>query len=168
MTQLDGKVALIIGGSGGIGKAAALALGKAGARVIVAARRAEQGSAVASEVKKNGGAAHFVQTDINDLAQVTRAVQTAVELHGRLDCAVNVPGITGQPAPLTECTDEGWAEVLQTNLTSMFWCLRAELRQMRAQGGGGRIVNISSAIAKRAFSGLGPYGATKRAVESLT
>lgn len=168
MEQLDGKVALIIGGSGGIGRAAALALGKAGARVIVAARRTEQGSAVVSEVEKSGGTAHFVQTDINELAQVTRAVHTAVELHGRLDCAVNVPGITGQPTPLSECTDEGWAQVIQTNLTSMFWCLRAELRQMRAQGGGGRIVNISSAIARRAFAGLGAYGATKRAVESLT
>jgi NAD(P)-dependent dehydrogenase (short-subunit alcohol dehydrogenase family) len=168
MSRLDGKVALVIGGSGGIGKAAALALGQAGARVVVAARRVAEGSAVVQEILAQGGTARFVETDIAQLPQVTRAVETAVAAFGRLDCAVNVPGITGQPSPIADCTDENWARVLHVNLTAFFWCLRAELQQMRAQGGGGRIVNVSSAIGKRAFRGLGPYGATKRAMESLT
>jgi NAD(P)-dependent dehydrogenase (short-subunit alcohol dehydrogenase family) len=168
MARLDGKVALVIGGSGGIGRAAALALGQAGARVVVAARRVAEGSAVVQEILDQGGTARFIETDVTQLSQVTRAVEATVAAFGRLDCAVNVPGTTGQLAPLSDCTDENWAQVLHLNLTAFFWCLRAELQQMRAQGGGGRIVNVSSAIGKRAFRGLGPYGATKRALESLT
>jgi NAD(P)-dependent dehydrogenase (short-subunit alcohol dehydrogenase family) len=136
--------------------------------VVVAARRVAEGSAVVQELLGKGGTARFVETDITQQSQVTRAVESTVAAFGRLDCAVNVPGITGQPGPLADCTDDNWAQVLHLNPTAFFWCLRAELQQMRAQGGGGRIVNVSSAICKRAFRGLGPYGATKRALESLT
>jgi NAD(P)-dependent dehydrogenase (short-subunit alcohol dehydrogenase family) len=166
--KLEQKVALVIGGSGGIGKAAALALGQAGAKVAVAARRDAEGRGVVEEVQRGGGAACFIPTDITEEAQVTRAVQVAVETFGRLDYAVNVPGITGAVAPLVECSNENWDQVVRTNLTAFFWCMRAEIRQMLAQGGGGAVVNISSAIGGRAFAGLGPYGATKRALESLT
>jgi NAD(P)-dependent dehydrogenase (short-subunit alcohol dehydrogenase family) len=166
--NLEQKVALVIGGSGGIGKAAALAFGRAGAKVAVAARRGAEGAAVAEEVKQSGGASCFIPTDITDEAQVTRAVKQSVETFGRLDYAVNVPGITGQVGPITDCTNETWDQVIRTNLTAFFWCMRAEIRQMLAQGGGGAIVNISSSIGSRAFPGLAAYGASKRALESLT
>jgi NAD(P)-dependent dehydrogenase (short-subunit alcohol dehydrogenase family) len=162
------KVALVIGGSGGIGKAAALAFGKAGVAVVVAARRADAGEAVAQGITGGGGRASFVQTDINRKADIEGAVQAAVSTFGRLDYAVNVPGITGAVGPIAECSDETWEAVVHTNLTGFFWAMRAEIRQMLAQGGGGAIVNISSAIGKRSFAGLGVYGATKRAMESLT
>ncbi|MCK6591063.1 MAG: SDR family oxidoreductase [Polyangiaceae bacterium] len=165
---IEQKVALVIGGSGGIGKATALAFGRAGAKVAVAARRETEGRAVAEEVERNGGVARFLPTDITHEAQIANAVKATVETFGRLDYAVNVPGITGQVVPLVECSNENWDEVLRTNLTSFFWCMRAEIRQMLLQGGGGAVVNISSAIGSRAFAGLGPYGATKRALESLT
>ncbi|WNG37754.1 glucose 1-dehydrogenase [Archangium violaceum] len=168
MARLDGKVALVVGGSGGIGRATALTLAQAGARVVVAARRVTEGSAVVQEILGQGGTARFVETDITQSSHMTRAVESTVAAFGRLDCAVNVPGTTGQPSTIADCTDDNWDQVLHLNLTAFFWCLRAELRQMRAQGGGGRIVNVSSAIGKRAFRRLGAYGATKRALESLT
>lgn len=168
MKPMEQKVALVIGGSGGIGRAAALAFGRAGARVVVAARRSAEGNAVAEEIRGSGSEASFVETDINEAAHADRAVAAAVGAFGRLDFAVNVPGITGKPAPLAECTNEAWDQVMRTNLTAFFWCMRAEIRQMLAQGSGGAIVNVSSAIGGRAFASLGPYGATKRAVESLT
>lgn len=166
--KLEPKVALVIGGSGGIGKAAALAFGRTGAKVVVAARRDAAGTAVVEEIQRGGGEACFVPTDISEEAQVNRAVQVAVDTFGRLDYAVNVPGITGQVAPLAECTSDNWEQVIRTNLTAFFWCMRAEIRQMLSQGGGGAVVNISSAIGSRAFAGLGAYGASKRALESLT
>lgn len=168
MAQLEQKVALVIGGSGGIGKATALLLGRAGARVVVAARRAAEGNAVVDELRGAGGEAVFVATDIDDEAQVNRAVQATVGHFGGLDVAVNVPGITGTPTPLAECSNDNWDRVVRTNLTAFFWCMRAQIRQMLAQGTGGAIVNVSSAIGGRAFAGLGAYGATKRALESLT
>ncbi|MDI3285012.1 glucose 1-dehydrogenase [Polyangium sp. 15x6] len=163
-----GKVALVIGGSGGIGKASALAFGRAGAAVVVAARREGAGEAVADAITSAGGRAHYVPTDITRKADVEASVQAAVSTFGRLDYAVNVPGITGAVVPIVECSDENWDAILQTNLTGVFWAMRAEIRQMLAQGGGGAIVNVSSAVGKRSFPGLGPYGATKRAMESLT
>lgn len=165
---MEQKVALVIGGSGGIGRAVAVAFGRAGARVVVAARRSVEGNAVVDEIRGSGGEAAFVETDIDEEAQVNRAVKTAVETFGRVDFAVNVPGITGTPTALAECTNEMWDQVVRTNLTAFFWCMRAEIRQMLAQGPGGAIVNVSSAIGGRAFAGLSAYGATKRAVESLT
>lgn len=167
MGKLEQKVALVIGGSGGIGKATALALGREGAKIAVAARREAEGSAVAEEIVRGGGAAFCIPADINDEAQITRAVQKTVETFGRLDFAVNVPGITGQVTPLAECSNENWDQVIRTNLTAYFWCMRAEVRQMLTQGGGA-IVNISSSIGRRSFAGLGAYGASKRALESLT
>jgi NAD(P)-dependent dehydrogenase (short-subunit alcohol dehydrogenase family) len=162
------KVALVMGGSSGIGKATALAFGQAGVAVVVAARRADAGEAVARAIIDGGGRARFVQTDLTRKADVEAAVRTAVSTFARLDYAVNVPGIMGEIGPLAECSDETWESVLSTNLTGIFLAMRAELRQMLAQGGGGAIVNISSAVGKRAFAGLGAYGATKRAMESLT
>jgi NAD(P)-dependent dehydrogenase (short-subunit alcohol dehydrogenase family) len=168
MANTHQRVALVIGGSGGIGRAAALAFGRAGARVVVAARRSAEGNAVVDEIRGAGGEAAFVATDIDDEAQVNRAVQATVDSFGRLDYAVNVPGITGTPTPLAQCTTEMWDQVVRTNLTAFFWCMRAEIRQLLAQGEGGAIVNVSSAIGGRAFAGLSVYGATKRALESLT
>lgn len=162
------KVALVLGASSGIGKATALAFGQAGVAVVVAARRTDAGEAVARAIIDGGGHARFVQTDLARKADVEAAVRTTVSTFERLDYAVNVPGITGAVGPLAECSDETWESVVHTNLTGLFWAMRAELRQMLAQGGGGAIVNISSAIGKRAFASLGPYGATKRAMESLT
>src|SRR5690242_15048126 len=99
------KVALVIGGSGGIGKATALAFGKAGVDVVVAARRADASEAVAQAITGSGGRASFVQTDINRKADIEAAVQAAVSTFGRLDYAVNVPGITGVVGPIAECSD---------------------------------------------------------------
>jgi NAD(P)-dependent dehydrogenase (short-subunit alcohol dehydrogenase family) len=168
MVELKGKVALVIGGSGGIGKASALAFGQAGASVVVAARRQAESEAVVAAIVEQGGQARFVPTDITVREQVERAVEATVEAFGRLDCAVNVPGVTGQVVPIAECSDENWDAVVQMNLTAYFWAMRAQIRQMLVQGEGGRIVNVGSAIGKRAFAGLAAYGASKRALESLT
>lgn len=168
MKPMAEKVALVIGGSGGIGRAAAIAFGRAGARVVVAARRGAEGNAVVAAIRDDGGEASFVETDVAAEGHADRAVRETVAAFGRLDFAVNVPGITGKLVPIVEWTDEAWDQLVHINLTAFFWCLRAEIRQMVAQGTGGSIVNVSSAVGGRAFASLGPYGATKRALESLT
>lgn len=162
------KVTLVLGSSSGIGKACAITFGQAGSAVVVAARRADAAQAVVDQVVRAGGRAQFLSTDVTRLSDVENAVTTTIATYGRLDYAINVPGITGDLGPLAECSDENWNAVLHTNLTSMFWAMRAQIRAMLAKGEGGAIVNISSAIGKRAFALLGPYGATKRALESLT
>ena len=92
----EGKVALITGGSSGIGKATALAFAAEGARVAIAARRAAESEAVVKQITGQGGGAIFVQTDITDPAQVERLVKTTVDKWGRLDCALNNAGVIGK------------------------------------------------------------------------
>lgn len=166
MGRFDGKAVLITGGTSGIGLSTAQAFLAEGARVVIAGRRTEQGAA-ALETLDAGDHARYVQADVSQEADVIRAVAETVQAFGRLDCAVNCAGITGRVAPIVEYSLEDWQQVLDANLTSMFLCTREQVKQMLAQGDGGFIVHVSSAIGKRSFPGLSAYGATKRGLESL-
>ena len=110
-TTFEGKVALVTGGTSGIGETAAKAYAKAGARVALTGRRADRGQAVVDEIKKSGGEAVFIQTDITDTAQVEAMAAKTVEPFGRLDVAFNNAGLEGVLAPLTEQTDENFDAV---------------------------------------------------------
>lgn len=167
MGTFDGKVALITGGTSGIGLATAQAFAAQGAQVIISARRVEHGDAVVAELVSTTPSIRFIPADVAQEAQVVQLIQQTVATYGRLDCAVNCVGTTGVVAPLVDYTLADWQKVVDTNLTAMFLCLREQIKQMLAQGSGGFIVNVSSAIGKRSFPGLAAYGATKRGLESL-
>lgn len=165
--DLTGKVALVTGASSGIGQATARLLAQRGASVVVAARNAERGRETVEEIRAAGGAAELVRADMDVPADVVAMVETAVARFGRLDIAFNNAGITGRVAPFHEQSLEDWGEVLSTNLTSVFLCMKHEIAAM-LQSGGGTIVNNCSGAGVMAAPGLPHYTAAKHGVLGLT
>ena len=165
---LEGKVAVITGGSSGIGRAAAVAFAREGAHVAIGARRQTEGEETARLVREAGGQAVFVQTDVSQSDQVQRLIQAAVERWGRLDCALNNAGIEGDAFVHTaDYSESTWDQIVAINLTGVFLSMKYELQQMLKHGSG-TIVNMSS-IAGLVGGPLGsPYFATKHGVIGLT
>jgi len=167
--QLDGKVALVTGGSSGIGRATALAFAREGAKLIIADRHADGGHQTVHMITEQGGEATFVQVDVSRAAEVAAMISTAVETYGRLDCAHNNAGIGSRPrAPLHECSEETWDRVLGVNLKGVWLCMKYEILQMLKQGGG-TIVNTASIMGLvGSWSGTVAYNASKHGVVGLT
>jgi NAD(P)-dependent dehydrogenase (short-subunit alcohol dehydrogenase family) len=170
MALVQGKVALVTGGSSGIGRAAALSFAREGARVVVAARGADRGEAVVREIRQAGGEAVFVQADVTKAGDVDALVSAALTAFGRIDCAFNNAGaIEGAPAPLADLSEESFDREILGNLKSVFLCLRAELRQMLKQDPpGGAIVNTSSINGLGGVGGAAGYATAKAGVLALT
>jgi NAD(P)-dependent dehydrogenase (short-subunit alcohol dehydrogenase family) len=170
MKVLDGKVTIVTGGSSGIGKAASIALAKAGARVIIAARGARHGQEVVHEIHSTGGEAIFVRADLSNPNDIEVLVKTAVDKYGRLDCAFNNAAIAeGAFAFTADFTEEEFDRTINVNLKGVWLCMKHEVRQMlRQTPAGGVIVNTSS------VDGLGGapqgalYSASKAGVLALT
>lgn len=158
--------ALVTGGGRGIGRATALALARAGARVTLVARTAGELEAVAAEVAALGGTAHPVTADVTDPAAVERAVCAALE-HGALDVCVNSAGIN-RPAPTVELPLEDFDAVMDVNVRGTFLVCRAVGAAMLEAGRGGRIVNVSSQMGAVGYPGRAAYCASKHAVNGLT
>ncbi|MEZ4587978.1 MAG: glucose 1-dehydrogenase [Gemmatimonadales bacterium] len=169
-TGLQGRVALVTGGSSGIGRATALALGRAGAKVVIAARGAERGRKVLGELADDGVEAAFVQADVSRSDQVEAMVGETVGRFGRLDVAVNNAAAIadGVFTPTADISEEAYDRHLEVNLKSVWLCLRAEIRQMLAQGGGGSIVNVSSINGLGGVAMNGLYAAAKAGLVALT
>jgi NAD(P)-dependent dehydrogenase (short-subunit alcohol dehydrogenase family) len=165
--DLQGKVVLITGASSGMGLAAAHAFAGEGARLILGARRADEGEAIAEAIRGDGGEAAFLATDVNREQDIERLVGLALERHGRLDVAFNNAGTEGLAAPLEEQTNENWDQVMNTNVRGVFWSMKHEIRAM-VRGGGGAIVNNASMGSEIGFSNLAAYIASKHAVMGLT
>lgn len=164
---LAGKVALVTGGAAGIGEGAARAIAAAGARLIIADIDRTNGERVAAELTAAGQLTTFVACDFRDRGAIA-ALYTAIEQQfGRLDCAFNNVGIGGPFAPLGDYPEEAWDELLATNLTSMFLCMKHEIRMMQAQGKGA-IVNCSSVTGHVATPNMPGYVASKHAILGLT
>lgn len=169
MTSFAGKVALVTGASSGLGEAAAWRFAQEGAKVVVAARRAEQGSGVVQRIVDAGGEAHFVRADVSRAADVERLVAATLERFGRLDCAVNNAGIAGPRfTPVADVTEAQWDEVMGVNLKGVWLCMKHEIPALLAAGGGA-IVNVASIYGlKPSDIGHAPYCTSKFGVVGLT
>jgi NAD(P)-dependent dehydrogenase (short-subunit alcohol dehydrogenase family) len=168
MSDMKGKVALITGASSGIGWETAKAFAAKGASVVLAARREEELSALASEIEGKGGKASVVTTDVSVAQDVERMVAHTIETFGRLDYAVNNAGIEGQFVGVTELPEEEWDRVLDINLKGTFLCLKYEARAMLAGGHGGAIVNVGSINSFLGFPSGAAYVSSKHALIGLT
>jgi NAD(P)-dependent dehydrogenase (short-subunit alcohol dehydrogenase family) len=165
--DMKSKVALVTGGSSGIGRAAALTFAACGARVAVANRTRTRGEEVVEEISAAGGEAIWIKTDVTQPDQVAAMIAAVVERFGRLDYAFNNAGSGGAGGWTTEVEDEAWNETMATYLNSVFLCMKHELKQMLEQGSGS-IVNNSSVDGLRAFPQAPPYSAAKHGVIGLT
>lgn len=164
--RLEGKVALVTGGSSGIGKATALAFAKEGAKVVVAARRIKESEETVTAIREGGGEAIFVQTDVSQATEVKGMVDAAVETYGRLDCAFNNAGVGGT-GPIHEFLEEEWDRTISINLKGVWLCLKYEIAQMLKQGRGA-IVNNSSVAGLIGAANMSAYIASKHGVVGLT
>jgi len=164
--QLDGKVALVTGGSVGIGLATALLFAQEGARVVIASRRAEEGEKAVRMIKDAGGEAIFIKTDISKAAEVEALIKQAIASYGRLDCAVNNAGVDGDKVLTADYTEEGWDRVTSILLRGVWLCMKYEIPQMLKQGGGS-IVNTAS-IFSLVGGGDAAYVTSKHGVAGLT
>jgi NAD(P)-dependent dehydrogenase (short-subunit alcohol dehydrogenase family) len=166
--DLENKVALITGGTTGIGRDTAVLFAKEGAKVVFSGRREVEGNETLNLVRASGGSGHFVRSDASKSADIESLVQKTVEKYGRLDVAVNNAGIEGKWAPLIEQTEESWDQVHSINLKGVWLSMKYEVLQMLKQGGGGAIVNMSSVAGLIGAAGAGVYVASKHGVLGLT
>ena len=168
MSDFTGKAMLVTGGSGGMGRAIAIAFAAAGASVTVADIVVAGGEDTVDLVRKAGGTAQFVHTDVADGDSVAAMVAAAVSAYGRLDAAVNAAAIEGEPGPLAEVDDAVFDKLVAVNLRSVFLCMKHEIKAMLAGGTGGAIVNIASTNSFRPQPHQAAYTATKHGVIGLT
>jgi NAD(P)-dependent dehydrogenase (short-subunit alcohol dehydrogenase family) len=164
--SLRERVAVITGGSSGIGRGMALGLGQAGAAVVIIGRDEARLRHATAELKAAGCRASWVSADVGDRAAVGRAAAEAQQAFGPPDILVNCAGLNLRP-PLADLTIEQWDELIAVNLTAPF-LLGQQFGPAMAARGWGRIINITSQQADRAFGNSGGYGAAKGGVASLT
>ncbi len=165
--MLEGRVAIVTGGSSGIGRATCELLAGCGARVVVADISEDLGQEVANGLTSAGAEATFIRTDVSDPAQVERLVQETVGSWGTVDIAFNNAGIEGSQAPMAESSLENWNRVIATNLTSVYTAMKAQLAVMLERGSGS-IINCASVAGLVGFPGVPAYVASKHGVVGLT
>jgi NAD(P)-dependent dehydrogenase (short-subunit alcohol dehydrogenase family) len=164
--EVGGRAAIVTGGGSGIGRAVAHALARGGAAVLVADVVPDAAERVTTEIAGAGGTARAFTADVADPDAVTAMVAAAGEL-GPLRIAVNNAGIAGQIHPVAEVPVEDWRRVIEVNLNSVFYCIRAEVPAMIAAGGGS-IVNMASVLGGVGFANSAAYVAAKHGVVGLT
>ena len=164
---MNKPVVLITGALTGIGRAAALAFAKDGARLVVSGRREAEGKALEAELRRLGAEAAFIQADVRRDDEVSDLVDETVARFGRLDVAVNNAGTEGQVGPITDQTAESVASTFDTNVLGVILSMKHEVRVMQGQGSGS-IINISSTYGHEGAAGASVYVGSKHAVEGIT
>ena len=167
MSTFHGKVALVTGGTTGIGRATALEFAKHGAKVVVTGRREKEGLETVELIRKAGGQATFVRADVAKEDDVKKMVNETLRAYGRLDVAFNNAGVEQIPQPLTETTEETYDQVIDINVKGVFLSLKHEVPAM-LKTGGGSIVNNASVAGLIGMGGVAVYAASKHAVLGLT
>jgi NAD(P)-dependent dehydrogenase (short-subunit alcohol dehydrogenase family) len=164
---VSSPVVLITGALTGIGRAAAVAFAKEGARIVIAGRREAEGKALEAELRDLGTDVSFIKADVRHDDELRDLVDQTVARFGRLDAAINTAGTEGRPGPVTEQTAESYAATFDTNVLGTLLSMKHELRVMQAQGSGS-IINISSTYGHQGGAGASVYAGSKHAVEGMT
>jgi len=165
--MLNNKVALVTGASSGIGRAVALICAREGAKIVVSDINAEAGEETAVLVRSEGGDAIFVAADVGIPEHARVLVERAVAHYGRLDIACNNAGIGGPTAATADYPLDGWAQVININLSGVFYGMQQQISAM-LKTGGGAIVNVASVLGAVAFARSPAYTAAKHGVVGLT
>ncbi len=166
MFNFENKVALVTGGTSGIGKATAIAFAEAGAKVVLTGRREKEGKKVVAEIEKGGDTAKFFQADFSKDAEVRAAVDFVVSTYGRLDVAFNNAGVESV-SPLSGITEEKYRAVFDINVWGVLNAMKYEIAAM-LKTGGGAIVNTSSTFGHVGAPQGTIYVGSKHAVEGMT
>ena len=164
--RLRDKVAIITGGSSGIGQATALLFAKEGAKIVIASRNPEEGSKTVDMIKKEGGKAVFIKTDVSKELEVKNLVESTVKIFGKIDILYNNAGIE-LAKPVTETTEAEWDSVLNINLKGVFFGCKYAIPHM-LKNGKGSIINTASAAGIVGFPNLAAYCASKGGIVLLT
>lgn len=164
---LQDKVALVTGGTTGIGRATVIAFGAAGAKVVFSGRRDAEGEKTAKLIRETGAECLYVHSDASKEEDIKALVQKTVATYGRLDCAFNNAGVESPGKPLHEQSIKHFDNLMAINVRGLFLCMKYEIQQMMTQGSG-VIINNSSVSGLVAFAGTSPYVASKHAVMGLT
>lgn len=165
--RLENKVALITGGGSGLGKAAAIACAKEGAKVVVGHVSEGSGEKTVAIIKENGGEAISIRADVSKSSEVQAMIQKVVDTYGRLDCAYNNAGVAAPPKLTTETIEEDWDRVISINLKGVWLCMKYEIPEMLKQNKGS-IVNASSMVGLIGLAKRAPYAASKHGIIGLT
>jgi NAD(P)-dependent dehydrogenase (short-subunit alcohol dehydrogenase family) len=160
-------VTLVTGAGGGIGRATAVVLGQAGAKVLVSDVSTRRGEETVGLVRAAGAEAEFFKADVSRAAEVEALITAAVTRWGRLDCAHNNAGISGTVVNVADDTEENWDRTLAVDLKGVWLCMKFEIKQMLKQGGGS-IVNTASTAGLLGAVRMGAYAAAKHGVVGLT
>jgi NAD(P)-dependent dehydrogenase (short-subunit alcohol dehydrogenase family) len=164
---MNGKVALITGGGGDIGRASALAFAKAGAKIVVSDFDAQSGEVTRQLIVDAGGESIFIKSDVTRASEVETLIREVIKRYGRLDYAHNNAGILETLAQTVDCTEEEWDRTINVNLKGVWLCMKYEIPQMLAQGAGA-IVNSASVAGLVGRKRLAAYTASKHGVVGLT
>jgi len=167
MNTFTNRVALVTGATSGIGRATAVAFAREGAKVVVSGRRETEGKQTVALIRKAGGEATFVKTDVSSEADVAALVAKTLSTYGRLDAAFNNAGVEGRPGPIHEQTVENYHHTMNANVLGVVLSLKHEIAALLKHGGGA-IVNNSSVAGLIGFPGVAIYAASKHAVLGLT
>lgn len=165
--MLKNKVALVTGGSSGIGRAVALVWAREGARVVVSDMNPQGGEETVALVQAQGGEAIFVAADVGKPEDGARLVERTIAHFGRLDVACNNAGIGGPQAPTADYPLDGWAQVININLSGVFYGMKYQIAAM-LKTGGGSIINMASILGAVGFAASPAYTAAKHGVLGLT
>jgi len=167
MKEFEGKVALITGGSSGMGRTTALAFAQKGAKIVVASRREKEGEETVAMIKEIGSEAIFVKTDITQVIEVENLVNQTINTYARLDYAFNNAGVEGILGPSIEQTESNWNYIIDINLKGVWLSMKYQIPAM-LKNGGGAIVNNASIYGLMGLANLSIYCASKHGVIGLT